>query len=121
MQKRLFLLPLVWAAFGIADVLVLAYLFGPIVNNIPYVPNDKPIGGSFLPALFFNLGALLVVFALSFYSLGIWNIDLSTRKSKTDVIALGLLVVSGGLIFYAAIFVFPLMVALVYLLAVHLE
>ncbi len=121
MQKRLLLLPVVWGAFGIGLVLGLNYLFGPLINNIPYATNDKPIAGSYLPALFFVAAALLGMFALSFYSLGIWNIDLSSRKSKTDLGALAVLLVSGVFIFTTAIALFPIIAVLVYFLATNIE
>jgi len=121
MQKRILLLPLIWGAFGIGEVLILGYLFGPIVNNIPFPQNDKPIGGSYLPALFFSFASILAVLGLSLYSLGIWNIDLSDRKVKTDIAALGVMFASGILVFYYAIFLFPLAVALVYFLATNID
>jgi hypothetical protein len=121
MQKRILLLPLIWGAFGIAEVLVLTYLFGPIISYIPFNPNDKPIGGSYLPALFFNVAAMLAVIALSLYAVGIWNIDFSNRKIRTDIVALGVMFVSGLLVFYYGIFLFPLAVALVYFLATNID
>ena len=121
MQKRLLALPLVWAAFGIGEVLALNYLLGPIVNNLPYGPNDKPIGGSYLPVLFFNVAALFVMFGLSLWALGIWNIDLSSRKTRTDFAALGVLLVAGLLVFYTPIAFFAVIVSLIYLLAVNID
>lgn len=88
---------------------------------MPYPANDKPIGGSFLPVLFFNFGALIALISFSLYSLGIWNIDLSNRKVRTDITALGVMFVSGVLIFSSALFLFPLAVALVYFLATNVE
>ena len=121
MQKRLLLLPVILGSFGIGEVLVLNYFFGPILSNFPYAPNDKPIGGSYLPALFFNAATLLGVFALSLYALGIWNIDLSNRKTRIDLIALGVLLVSGTLIFTTPIALFPIIVVLLYFLATNIE
>lgn len=121
MQKRILLLPLIWGAFGIGEVLSLTYLFGPIVNSIPFPQNDKPIGGSFLPALFFNFAALAIVVSLSLYALGIWNIDFSSRKVRTDITAIGVMFASGILIFSYAIFLFPLVVSLVYFLATNID
>jgi hypothetical protein len=121
MQKRIFLLPLIWGAFGLGEVVALNYLFGPVLNYLPYPPNDKPIGGSYLPVLFFNVAALLLVFGLSLYSLGIWNIDLSNRRTRTELLALGVLLGSMILVFYAPIFFFSAIVALVYLLAVNID
>ena len=121
LQIRILLLPLIWGAFGIGEVLALNYLFGPVASNIPYPANDKPIGGSYLPVLFFNVGALVAVISFSLYSLGIWNIDFSSRKVRTDLVALGVMSASGVLVFYYAIFLFPLAVGLVYFLATNLE
>jgi len=121
MEKRILWLPLIWGVFGIGEVLGLTYLFGPVATNTPYPPNDKPIGGSYLPALFFNVAAMLAVLALSLYALGIWNIDFSNRKVRTDIVALAVMSVSGLLVFYYAIFLFPLAVALVYFLATNID
>jgi len=121
MQKRVLLLPLIWGVFGISDVVVVNYLFGPVVNSLPYPPNDKPIGGSFLPVLAFNGIAILVVIGLSLYSLGIWNVDWANRKTRTEFVAVGVLFGSLMAVFYAPIFVFSAVVALVYLLAVNID
>jgi hypothetical protein len=114
-------LPLIWGAYGIGEVVILNYLFGPVVSNVPYLASDKPIGGSYLPVLFFNFAALVAVIGFSLYSLGIWSVDLSSRKVRVDVAALGVLFASGILVFYYAIFLFPLAVALVYFLATNME
>ena len=114
-------MPLVWAAFGIGEVLALNYLFGPIVNDLPYASNDKPIGGSYLPVLFFNVAALFAMFGLSLWSLGFWNIDLSSRKTRIDFAALAVVLVSGVLLFYTPIAFFTVIVALIYLLAVNID
>jgi len=121
MQKRILLLPLVWGVFGVGEVLVLNYLYGPIVAIIPFPANDKPIGGSYLPALFFNFAALVTMLGLSLYALGFWNIDFSSRKGRTDLTALGVLLASGILLFYYAIFLFPFAVAVVYFLATTID
>jgi hypothetical protein len=115
------LLPLIWGVFGIGEVVVLNYLYGPVATNIPYPANDKPIGGSYLPVLFFNFAALIAVISFSLYSLGIWNIDFSSRKVRTDIVAFAVMFASGMLLFYYAIFLFPLAVALVYFLATNIE
>jgi len=65
LQRRILLLPLIWGLFGIGDVLALTYLYGPILGSIPFPANDKPIGGSYLPVLFFNFAALMAVIGLS--------------------------------------------------------
>ena len=121
LQLRILLLPLIWGVFGIGEVVALNYLFGPVATNVPYPANDKPIGGSYLPVLFFNFAALVAVIGLSLYSLGIWNIDFSSRKVRTDLVALAVMFVSGILVFYYALFLFPLAVALVYFLATNIE
>ena len=121
LQRRILLLPLIWGAYGIGEVLVLTYLYGPLVNSIPYPANDKPIGGSYLPVLFFNFAALAALLGFSLYSLGVWDIDLSSKKVRTDLVALGVMFASGILVFYYAIFLFPLAVALVYFLATNIE
>jgi hypothetical protein len=121
MQRRLLLLPLLWGGYGLGEVFVANYLLGPIVNLLPYPPNDKPIGGSFLPLLGYNVAALLLVIGLSLYSLGIWNIDLSNPKTRRDLIALG--ITTGSLlgIFTFPILLFSAVAALVYLLATNID
>lgn len=101
--------------------MILNYLFGPILNNVPYGYNDKPIGGSYLPTLFFNVTALLAMIGLSLYALGIWTVDFSNPKLKRDLGALAVMSASGFLAFYSAIFIFPLSAALVYFLATNIE
>ena len=121
MVKRILLLPLIWVAYGIGEVLVLSYLFGPIINSIPYIGNDKPIGGSYLPVLFFNFAALLGMIGLSLYALGIVNIDFASKKTRNEFIAAGILAVSGILLFYVPVLFFVSVAALVYLLAVAID
>jgi hypothetical protein len=121
LQRRILILPFIWGAFGIGEVLGLNYLYGPIANSIPFPGNDKPIGGSYLPALFFNFAMFLLVIALSLYSLGFWEIDLSNRKGKTDVVALGIMLVSGILIFSYPILLFALAGTLIYFLATNVD
>jgi len=121
MRNRILLLPLIWGIFGIGEVLVLGYLYGPIATSIPFPANDKPIGGSYIPVLFFNFAALITVLGPSLYALGIWDIDFSNRKVRTDITALVVMFASGILVFYYAIFLFPLAVALIYFLATNIE
>ena len=121
MQKRILLLPLVWGIFGISDVVVVNLLFGPVVNSLPYPPNDKPIGGSFLPVLGFNVIAMLIVIGLSLYSLGIWNVDWTNRRTRIEFVAVGVLFGSLMALFYFPIFLFSAVGALVYLLAVNID
>jgi hypothetical protein len=121
LQRRFLLLPLVWGTYGIVEVFVLNYLFGQVASNVPYPANDKPIGGSYLPVLFFNFAALILLLGFSLYSLGIWNVDLASRKVKTDFVALGIMFASGIMVFYYAIFLFPLAASLIYFLATNIE
>lgn len=121
MQKRILLLPVIWGVFGLGLVEGLIFIYGPILNNLPYGPNDKPIGGSYLPALFFTVTVLLAMIMLSLYSLGIWQIDLSSRKSRADLTALAVMSVSGLLIFTSALALFPLAGSLVYFMATNMN
>jgi predicted membrane channel-forming protein YqfA (hemolysin III family) len=121
LQKRVLLLPIIWGAYGLGEVFGLSYIFGPILSNIPYISNDKPIAGSYLPALFFNVTALLVMIAFSLYALGVWNIDLTNPKSQRDLGALIVMLISGVLIFTNALFLFPLVGSLVYFLATNID
>ncbi len=121
MQRRVLILPLIWGAYGIGEVLILNYLFGPVASNVPYPANDKPIGGSFLPVLFFNVAVLLGVLGVSLYSLGFWKLDLSSRKTRADLIALSVLMASGFLFWYVPVALFAGVAALVHFLATNLE
>jgi hypothetical protein len=121
LDKRLLLLPVAWAVFGLGAVFGLRFLLGPIVNIAPTLSNDKPIGGSIFPVLFFSVAAVLGVLAVSLYSLGVWNIDLSKRKDKADLGALLVLVTGGLLLWYVPLFFFFVVAAIVYLLAVNIE
>ena len=121
MQKRILLLPLIWGVFGISEVVVVNYLLGSVINSIPYSQNDKPIGGSYLPVLGFNVLALLVVLGLSLYSLGIWNIDWTNRETRVEFVALGVLFGSLMAVFYYPIFLFSASVALIILLALNID
>ncbi len=121
MQKRILLLPLIWGAFGLSEVVAVTYLFGSVLNSLPYGTNDKPIGGSYLPVLAFNVIAILVVLGLSLYSLGIWNIDWTNRKTRVEFVALGVLFGSIMAVFYYPVFLFSAVVALVYLLASNID
>lgn len=121
LQKRLLIFPVVWLAFGLGEVFALTYLFGSIADIAPTSSNDKPIGGSVLPVLFFNIAILASVISLSLYSLGLWSIDLSNRKTRIDLVALSILFLSGFLLWYSPIALFPGIVSLVYFLAVNVE
>jgi hypothetical protein len=121
LERRLVLLPIAWAAFGLSEVYGLRFLLGPILNIAPTISNDKPIGGSILPVLFFNVAAVLVVLAVSLYSLGIWNLDLSRRKERADLGALAILFVGGVLLWYVPVAFFFVVAAIIYLLATNIE
>ena len=124
MQKRIMLLPIIWGAYGIGEVLALNYFFGPIINdlaNFQYPINDKPIGGAYLPALFFNVAALLAMLGLSLWAVGVLDVDFTSPKFRRDIIALGVMLGSGMLVFTSAIFLFPLIATLVYFLATNLN
>jgi hypothetical protein len=121
LQKRLFLLPFVWGVFGLGLVYGLRFLLGPIASIAPTIPNDKPIGGAIFPVLFFSVAAVLGVLAVSLYSLGIWNLDLSRRKDKADLGALLVLVTGGLLLWYVPVAFFFVVASIVYLLAVNIE
>ncbi len=99
----------------------LRFLLGPIISIAPTISNDKPIGGSIFPVLFFNVAALLSVLAMSLYSLGVWNLDLSKRKDKADLGALLVLVTGGLLLWYVPLAFFFVVASIVYLLAVNIE
>lgn len=121
MQKRILLLPLIWGVFGLSEVVAVNFLLGPVVNDLPYGANDKPIGGSYLPVLAFNVIGIFVVIGLSLYSLGIWNVDWANRKTRIDFVALGVLFGSLIGVFYYGVLLFPAVVALVYLLASNID
>jgi hypothetical protein len=112
---------LAWGVFGLGEVYGIRLLLGPIINIAPTISNDKPIGGSIFPVLFFQLAAVLGILALSLYSVGIWNIDLSRRKDKADLGALLVLVTGGLLLWYVPIAFFFVVASVVYLLAVNIE
>jgi hypothetical protein len=121
LEKRVLLLPLAWVVFGLGEVYGLRFLLEPIINIAPTISNDKPIGGSILSVLFFNVAAVLGVLAVSLYSLGVWSIDLSRRKDKADLGALLVLVTGGLLLWYVPLAFFFVVASIVYLLAVNIE
>lgn len=124
MQKRVLLLPIIWGAYGLIEVVVLQYLLGPIINDLAsfgFQGNDKPIGGAYLPALFFNVASMLGMLGLSLWALGIWTVDVSDPKTRRDFIALAIMLGSGMLVFTSALFLFPLVASLVYFLATNIS
>ena len=121
MERRLLLLPAIWGAFGIGEVLFLQYLLNPITSAFPTGSNDKPIGGSLLPFLFINTAMVLIVLGVSLYSMGYWEPSFGTKKAKIDITVLAVLIISGLLIFYTPFALFPLVLAGFYFLAVNIE
>jgi hypothetical protein len=121
MQRRILLLPLIWGGYGLGTVYGLSYLFGPILNLLPFGIDDKPTSGAYMPALFFNVTMLMGFIAFSLYAIGMWNIDLSNPKSQRDLGALMIMLVSGLLIFTSALFLFPIVATLVYFMATNID
>ena len=121
LEKRLFLLPIGWVIFGLGLVYGLRFLLGPIVNIVPTVPNDKPIGGAIFPVLFYSVAMVLGVLSVSLYSVGVWNPDFSTRKDRADLTALTVLIAGGLLLWYLPIAFAFVIGAIVYLLAVNID
>ena len=121
LDKRLLLLPIAWAVFGVGLVYGLRLLLGPIVNIVPTVPNDKPIGGAIFPVLFYSTAMVLGVLSVSFYSIGVWNPDLSRRKDRADLTALAVLLGGGFLLWYQPIGFALVIGAIIYMLAVNLD
>jgi len=121
LQKRLIILPIAWGAFGLGEVLALKFLFGSILDIVPTVPNDKPIGGSVLPVLFFNSAVILGIIASTLYAVGFWKADLSSRKTRIELAALAVFLGSGFLLWYTAAALVTGVVALLFLLAVNVE
>jgi hypothetical protein len=115
------LLPVIWGAFGIGEVLFLQYLLNPITSTFPEPVNDKPISGSLLPFLFVSTAMVLIVLGVSLYSIGYWEPTFSTRKAKIDITVLAIFVVSGLLIFYTPFALFPLVLTGFYFLAANVE
>jgi hypothetical protein len=121
LQKRILVLPIAWGVFGIGLVYALQILFGNIVNIAPTPANDKPIGGSVLPALFFTSAAILGIIAITLIGVGFWTFDLSTKRNRADLVALAVLLGSGFLFWYTPLTFFPAIVALVYFMAAGID
>jgi len=121
LERRLLILPIAWAIYGLLLVLGIQFLLGPIANNIPYNPNDKPIGGSVLPVLFFNVAAILGIITATLYSVGYWTPSLSSRQSKIELGAVGVFLASGFLAWYSGLFLFTGAAAIVTLMAVNIN
>ncbi len=121
LERRLLILPIAWVLYGLGEVYALSYLFGPILNVAPLGSNDKPIGGSVLPVLFFNASAIIGIISVTLYSVGFWKPNLSSRQSMIELGALAILLGSGFMLWYNAVFLFTAVGALVALLAINIE
>jgi|SRR5215467_592736 len=121
LERRLLILPIVWGVFGILLVYALRFTLGTITDSVPYNPNDKPIGGSVLPVLFFNAAAILTVVLLTLYSVGFWRPNLSSRRAKIELGGMMVLLGSGFMLWYAPVFLFTSIASLVVLMATNIE
>jgi len=121
LERRVLILPVAWGLYGLLLFFGLQYLFGPIAQNVPYIPNDKPTGGSVLPVLFFNVAAILGIITITLYSVGFWTPNLSSRQAKIEFGMLGVFLASGFLAWYSGIFLFTGAAAIVALMAVNIS
>ena len=121
MERRLLILPIAWAIFGLGLAYGLRFLLGPIVNIVPTIQNDKPIGGAIFPVLFYSTAMVLGVLSVSLYAVGVWNPDFSRRKDRADFIALVVLLIGGFSLWYVPIGFAFVIGAIIYLLAVNIE
>ncbi len=115
------ILPVAWALYGLLLIFGLQTLLGTITNRLPYNPTDKPIGGSVLPVLFFNVSAIIGMVLLTLYSTSYWTPNLSTRRAKLELGSVGVLLLSGFMLWYYPVFVFIAVAAIVLLMAINLE
>jgi len=121
LERRVLVLPIAWGLYGLVLVFGIQTILGPIANNIPYGPNDKPIGGSVLPLLFFNVAAILGIVLVTRYAVGYYNPDLSTGKARIELGAVGAFLLSGFMVWYSPIFVFSAVAAVVSLMATTID
>jgi hypothetical protein len=121
LERRFLILPIAWALYGLGEVFALTYLLGPIASLPPIGANDKPIGGSVLPVLFFNVVAIISIILTTLYSVGFWTPNLSTRQSKIELAAVVIVLGSGFLLWYNAIFLFTAVGGLVALMAINVQ
>ncbi len=121
MQRRLLILPVAWVLYGLGEVYALTYLLGPIANIAPVAPTDKPIGGSVLPVLFFNVSALLGIILITLFTVGFWKPDLASGRSRIEFAAVAVLLGSGFMLWYNAVFLFTAVGGVVALMAVNIE
>ena len=121
MERRVLILPVAWGLYGLLLFFGLQYLFGPIAQNVPYIPNDKPTGGSVLPVLFFNVAAIMGIITITLYSVGFWTPNLSSRQAKIEFGMVCVFLASGFLAWYSGIFLFTGAAAIVALMAVNIS
>ncbi len=121
MERRILILPVAWALYGLVEVYALTYLFGPIVNTVPVGANDKPIGGSVLPVLFFNASAIIGIILTTLFAVGFWKPNLASRRSRIEFGAVGVVLGSGFMLWYSADFLFSAVAGLVALMAINIE
>lgn len=121
MQRRVLILPIAWVLYGLGEVFALGYLLGPIADIAPIGANDKPIGGSVLPVLFFNASAILGIVLVTLFVVGFWKPDLSSRRSRIELGAVAVVLGSGFMLWYNAVFLFTAVGGVVALLAVNIE
>ncbi len=121
LERRILILPVAWALYGLLLVFGLQTLLGTIPQNLPYPPNDKPIGGSELPVLFFNATTIIAMVLLTLYSTGYWTPDLSSNRAKLELGSVAVLLLSGFMLWYYPVFVFTAVAAVVLLMATNLE
>ncbi len=121
MERRLLILPVAWALYGLGEVYALSNLLGPIPNSIPFGGNDKPIGGSALPVLFFNVTGIIRMVLLTLYAVGYWTPDLSSRQSRIELGSVSVVLFSGFMLWYNAIFLFTAVGGLVALMALNIQ
>ena len=100
---------------------MLSYLFGPIANLAPLGSDDKPIGGSVLPVLFFNVSSIIAIVLITLYSVGFWKPNLASKQSKIELGAVAVVLGSGFMLWYDAVFLFTAVGGLVALMAVSVE
>lgn len=115
------ILPVAWGLYGLLLFFGLQYLFGPIAQIVPYGGNDKPIGGSVMPVLFFNVAAIMGIITITLYSTGFWTPNLSSRQAKIEFGMVGIFLASGFLAWYSGIFLFTGAAAIVGLMAININ
>ncbi len=74
-----------------------------------------------MPVLFFNAAAIIGVVLVTLYATGFWRPNLSSRRSKVELGSVGILLASGIMLWYDAIFLFTAIASIVILMATNLE